>query len=287
MDVELTPNSAGAAGDPASLGNSCLLIGQTKRDYDVAAKKQVKFLLDKVPRWSNDAISHREDVAELWADSMSMVPPFFSYCAVATDDLGLLREACRQCQLYEEILRPRQGQCLWQHIVGPQAQDLGQWSTGNGWVAAGLCRTLATIKKWRKSKDWVSEQDRLITSIMGILDVVVSASKTKDQLLLRNYLDDGTSYGETAGTALLGAVAYRMAVLVPTEIEDSYTRFAEACWRAIVAHTDTKDGTVGPTVDPLNWKSREPISEGSSEGHSFAVMLFAARRDYLAWGVEK
>lgn len=282
-DTELVSNPAGAAGDPASLGNSCLLIGQTEKDYNIAAKDQANFILDEVPRWSNGAISHREDVAELWADSISMVPPYLSYRAVAIDDQSLLREACRQCELYEEILRPQRHQPLWQHIVGPQAQDLGKWSTGNGWIAAGLCRTFATIKKWEKSKDWVSEQDRLKDSIMGILKGVVLTSKTEDPSLLRNYLDDSTSFGETAGTAVLGAVAYRMAVLIPEEIEGTYTAFAEACWRAIVAHTDKESGTVGPTVDPLDWKSRESIQDGSSEGHSFAVMLFAARRDYMNW----
>lgn len=285
-NADLAPNSAGAAGDPASLGNCCLLIGQTEKIYNVAANDQANFILDDIPRWSNGAISHRENVAELWADSISMIPPFFSYRAVAIDNQNLLREACRQCQLYEEILRPQKNQPLWQHIVGPQAQDLGHWSTGNGWVAAGLCRTLATVKKWTKSKDWASEQDRLKDSIMGILESVVPAVKTEDPSLLRNYLDDGNSFGETAGTALLGAVAYRMAVLTPEEMKDTYTAFAEACWKAIMAHTNKENGAVGPTVNPLDLKSHEPIQEGSSEGHSFVVMLFAARRDYMTWCVE-
>ncbi len=148
MDADLAPKPAGSACDPASLGNCCLLIGQTESGYGVAAKDQASFILDKVPRWNNGAISHREAVAELWADSMFMVPPFLSYRAVAVDDQSLLREACRQCQLYEEVLKPQKSQLLWQHIVGPQ-EDPGQWSTGNGWVAAGMCRTLATMKKER------------------------------------------------------------------------------------------------------------------------------------------
>ncbi len=120
---------------------------------------------------------------------------------------------------------------------------------------------------------------------MGILEGAVLTSKTEDPSLLRNYLEDTTSYRETAGTALLGAVAYRMAILITAEIDDTYTAFADACWRAIVAHTDVTDGTVGPAVDPSNCKSLEPVQGGNSEGHSFAAMLFAARRDYMTWCV--
>ena len=148
----------GAAGDPVSLGICALLIGQTEKAYFVAASEQAKFILEEVPRWNNGALSHREDIAELWADSMSMVPPFLAYYAVAADKLTLVREACRQCCLYEEVLRPNRGQQLWEHIEGPQAQDMGLWCTGNAWVAAGLCRTLATVVKWTKTRGWASDQ---------------------------------------------------------------------------------------------------------------------------------
>ena len=69
-------------------------------------------------------------------------------------------------------------------------------------------------------------------------------------------------------------------------MNDTHITFAAACWAAIVAHYVEETGTVGPTVNPLDWKSLEPCQEGSSEGHSFAVMLWTARRDYLAWCAE-
>ena len=31
------------------------------------------------------------------------------------------------------------------HIMGPQNQDTGLWSTGNGWAAAGMTRVFATF----------------------------------------------------------------------------------------------------------------------------------------------
>ena len=109
---------------------------------------------------------------------------------------------------------------------------------------------------------------------MGILEGAMHARKTAEPQLLHNYLDDDTWFGDTAGTALLGAVTFRMAVLSPANVGESHIFFAEECWRAIVLSTETATGTVGPTANPLDWKNRKPSYEGSSEGHSFAVMLF-------------
>lgn len=70
----LVDNSA--AGDPASLGVSAILLGQSDSTYIGAAQRQGDYLLNQVPRYSNGAISHRPDVAELWADNVAMSFPF-------------------------------------------------------------------------------------------------------------------------------------------------------------------------------------------------------------------
>jgi hypothetical protein len=70
----LVANSA--VGDPASLGVSCILLGQSDSTYIGAAERQADYLLNIAPRWSNGAISQRPDVAELWADNMAMSFPF-------------------------------------------------------------------------------------------------------------------------------------------------------------------------------------------------------------------
>lgn len=65
-----------AVGDPASLGVSAVLLGQSDDVYIGAAEREADFLLNVAPRFSNGAISHRPDVAELWADNMAMSFPF-------------------------------------------------------------------------------------------------------------------------------------------------------------------------------------------------------------------
>jgi hypothetical protein len=70
----LVDNSA--VGDPASLGVSAILLGQSDSAYIDAANRQADYLLNHAPRWSNGAISQRPDIAELWADNMAMSFPF-------------------------------------------------------------------------------------------------------------------------------------------------------------------------------------------------------------------
>ena len=70
----LVPDTA--VGDPASLGVSAILIGQSDGSYLDAADREADFILNQAPRWSNGAISHRADIAALWADNMAMSFPF-------------------------------------------------------------------------------------------------------------------------------------------------------------------------------------------------------------------
>lgn len=70
----LVDNSA--VGDPASLGVSAILLGQSDSTYIGAANRQADYILNQAPTWSNGAISHRPDVAEIWADNMAMSFPF-------------------------------------------------------------------------------------------------------------------------------------------------------------------------------------------------------------------
>lgn len=80
-----------------------------------------------------------------------------------------------------------------------------------------MARVLATIMKWRTTRDWKDEQTQLKNYIMELLDGALASPRDSANMLLRNYLNDETYPGEAAGTALLAAMAYRMAVLVRDE----------------------------------------------------------------------
>ena len=259
-------------------------MGQLDGDYSAAAQRQSDFILERAPRFANGAISHREAIAELWADFVYMAPPFLAYQAVASNNQSLLREAGRQCLLQQDVLRPRSHNRtagLWRHIIGPDdAQDLGLWATGNGWAAAGMTRVLATMLKWGPSKGWTSEQDQLKTSIVKILDGAARGAQKGTPPLFCNYLDDSTWFADVASTALTASVTYRMAVLAPDVIKVHHVAFADKLRKAVAAHVNNVTGLVAPTVDSLDWKSRTPSQEGSPEGQSFTVLMYAAYRDY-------
>lgn len=59
-------NGDGAVGDPASLGVSAYLLGKTNATLAAAATAELDYVLYQAPRYSNGAISQRNDVAELW-----------------------------------------------------------------------------------------------------------------------------------------------------------------------------------------------------------------------------
>ncbi|KAK7516831.1 hypothetical protein IWZ03DRAFT_379159 [Phyllosticta citriasiana] len=112
LDSVTLAGGDGSSADPASLGVSAVLRGAVQPSYKAAAQRQYEHLTTAVPRWPNGAISHREDYAELWADFVSMVPPFLAYYAVAAGDAAALAEAGRQVQLYGEVLAVPGEDCI-------------------------------------------------------------------------------------------------------------------------------------------------------------------------------
>ena len=278
----------GAAGDPASLGVSAILIGQTEPGYLSAAERQVNHLLNAVPRSDNGAISHRESNVELWADFIYMVPPTLAYWAVQTDNVTLLDVAIQQCNLYHDVLgipanksgnpTPWNAAGLWQHILGPPDgnNDHGIWSTGNAWAAAGMSRVLATAKNSKLEADDML-LERLEECIQSILDGAIALDYAElDQPLLRNYLNDTTWFGELSGTALLAATAYRAVQLDPGRFGQNYIAWADEKREAVTTMIGS-DGLLAPVVNPLNWNDRTPATK-SPEAQSFAILMFSAYR---------
>ena len=276
--------------DPASLGVAAVMIGQHWPGWYQAAGRQKDYLLKEAPRYGNGAISHRIEVEELWSDAVFMFPPFLAYYGVSTRDLDLVREAVKQCELYRDVLMIREGEKrgLWKHIVGPsEMKDEGAWSTGNGWAAYGMARVRATIVGWKKSR--VAMQEEVGKLDGWILEVLEGAMKMDDHRsgLLTNYLGDSSWFGETSGTALLTAAAYRMTMFMEAgPARDKILGWADRKRKAVVKHVD-EDGVARPAVNPLKHDQREPLDGTSSEGESFLLLMGAAWRDCVCAGVCK
>ena len=208
-----------------------------------------------------------------------MAPPFLAYYAVATQNTTLLMDTVNQFTLQRQILLDNTTDSyhgLWEHIVGPSDTQPQLWSTGNGWVAAGMARVLATVQNWGPSSNWTVQQDLLKQYIKEIIDGAMNTSK--DDGLLRNDLNDTAWFGETSGTALLTSVVYRMAVAAPEVFNDTYISWADSNRIAVAAHVNGS-GILSPAINPLSWGDETPYTSGSPEGQSFGVLLYAAYRD--------
>ena len=281
--------------DPAALGVFAIFIGQSERSYLDAAHRQIAYLMDEAPRYrSGQAISHRKDVEEVWADFIYMVPPFLAYYAVAVKDVAYMRAAIDQCIAYHGVLCTRSediDQGLWHHIAGPRNADAGYWSTSNGWVAAGLARVLAALMSWAPTRGWCREAVKLQAMIQEVVDgVIVTDEGRRQQSLLPNYLHANGEhwFGEVSGTALLASVVYRMAVLDPSRFvakcgraDVSYVDWADNKRMAVYACVDQVSGIATPAVNPLKHTQRTPLTGGSPEGQSFVILLWSAHRDYM------
>ena len=315
-----TYTCAGSPSDPASLGTAALLLSGHDSAYFEAARRQAEYLVQRATRFhlnvTASAISHRDEPPELWGDFIYMVPPFLAYYGVATQDLHFLKEAVHQCQLYNDVLKidvvlETGDICrgLWRHIVsdpmtlptGICCSDPEVWLTSNAWAVAGMTRVLATIVKWQPPPDggvaWSdyakfadAAKDALVEIITSMLTCVVRQARDPESSLVKNYLDGPLSrsaeyaFGDTAGTALMSATVYRLAVLDPTTFaRPDLLNWADVNWRVVSKHIDHK-GTAGPVADVSNVPSKGPVRQ-TSEGQSMVLLMYSARRDCVRAGL--
>lgn len=79
----------------------------------------------------------------------------------------------------------------------------------------------------------------------------------------------------------------RMATLQPQTFGSKYVQWADDI-RITLGGNDadgnphvTSNGTVTPSVNPLDWTDTTPYTAGSPEGQNFVVLMYAAWRDCI------
>lgn len=280
----------GAAGDPASLGVAVILGNLTNADtgitnltYAQAAEQELEFLLTKVPRASNGAISHRNNEVSLWSDFIYMVPPFLAYYGVVTENTTLIQLAVDQISAYRDELRDTKTS-LWKHVViSTDFNDLGLWSTGNGWAAAGITRVLATIQNSQYSGKFGSQRKSLTTWAneihQGYYALVDGTSH-----LGHNYINDTSTFLDASGATLIASSVFRLSTLsgkhqyVPNAL--TYLSSLTAGNISTGPSIDS-NGWLTPVVDPLTFDKQ---GKQSPESQSFVLLLDAAHKDWVSAG---
>ncbi|SPO27348.1 uncharacterized protein UTRI_10465 [Ustilago trichophora] len=285
---------AGSSLDGASPGPEVLLAawldGEINRNtgvmadqgfYSNAARSTLNMVMRRTPKSRAGAISHRYTYVALWSDAMYMMPPFLSFYGMITRNNTLLQAAYDQIRLYRDGMRLTTGAStnLWGHIVLPDNRtwtDGGAWATGNGWVLAGMARTLATIEQSQASLDMMQQKNDIVNWMSEILD---ASWPLLDQraLLFHNYMNDTSTFYDTAGTALIAYATYRLASMSPSH--NKWISQADTVYRSVATALNPigqfREGY--PVVDVLSFVRQ---GETSSESLAFMMLMNAAKRDY-------
>lgn len=165
--------------------------------------------------------------------------------------------------------------------------------SGNAWAAAGMLRVLSTLNHTSDARQFAGHQANLTTWIDEILEATWSHQvciilpfvlgdhlKMYEQTVngtLLNVIDDSTSFADTAATALLASVTYRMAVF---KNDTFFIGSADRALNLIKSSVDA-DGWLRNTVDPLTFHQPLPIGKYSPEGQAFVLLLQAAWQAFV------
>jgi len=236
-----------------------------------------------------------------------MVPPFIAYYGTLQGGaLGrsLMQTAYDQCRLYRDALRDESG--LWRHIAQGSYSDNTHWATGashgiipgtfksdrytgNGWAAAGMMRVLSTLNHTKDGRHFSAQQADLTEWIDEILEeswshqvfvfpccglhgrLKLVPSQGADGAL-HNVIDDPTSFTDTASTALLASVTYRMTMF---KKDASLILPANKAFALIEKKID-RNGWLQGAVDPLTFHSPLAAGQHTPEGQAFVLLLQAA-----------
>jgi hypothetical protein len=105
---------------------------------------------------------------------------------------------------------------------------------------------------------------------------------------LRNVIDDPNSFPDTASTALMGSVAFRMLALLnttsrssPSDIPGRMLNFANGTL-SLVHNNLSPDGWVLNTVNPYTFNVPSGPDEHSPESQAFVLLLQAAWNDWIS-----
>ncbi|EST04812.1 AMP-dependent synthetase/ligase [Kalmanozyma brasiliensis GHG001] len=284
---------SGSSLDGASPGTEVLLAawldGEIDRNtgsmssgfYGSAAQRTLNMVLRRTPRARSGAISHRYSEVSLWSDAIYMMPPFLAWYGMITRNNTLLQASYDQIRLYRNEMRLTTGRStgLWGHILSPDDDDWtdgGAWATGNGWVLGGMARTLATIEQSQASGSMTSQKTDLINWMQEILDASWPLLDER-ALLFHNYMNDTSTFYDSAGTALIAYATYRLASMSPSN--NRWIEQADIVYRSLA----TSLNSIGqfretyPVVDVLAFNRQ---GETSSESLAFMMLMNAAKRDY-------
>lgn len=203
----------------------------------------------QIVKSSNGGVSHRDNVVELWDDTVYMISLFLTEMYQLTGDETYLQELAFQVTAHAEKLEdPETG--LWYHgwdndtipyddkccMLGwadnPYRRGGEFWGRGNGWVAMTLANTLHVMPQGMKEKEPLKA---LFVKMMGTLLHCQDAA-TGHWFQLPVYPGEAGNFIESSCTAMF---AYAMVRGIADGIlpADTYLPAVENAYRGIETYS--------------------------------------------------
>jgi unsaturated rhamnogalacturonyl hydrolase len=156
-----------------------------------AARRQLDWLVTHAPRAADGTLFHMVGTREVWADTVYMVLPFLALSGRA--DLaqvqldGHRRRLCRD-GLYAAI---------WSEEAGALTRP-GHWGGGNGWVVAGIARTLRLVPDLPMRAEWAAHAREVLDACLAL---------RRPDGLFHDVLDDPETFRETNAAQMFSYAA--------------------------------------------------------------------------------
>ncbi|MDR1919017.1 MAG: glycoside hydrolase family 88 protein, partial [Tannerellaceae bacterium] len=203
----------------------------------------------QIVRAGNGGVSHRDNVTELWDDTVYMVSLFLNEMYLLTGEEKYLRETAFQLMAHQEKLEdPKTG--LWYHgwdgdsidfddgccMLGwadnPERRGGQFWGRGNGWVAMTLANTLHLMPQK------MEERDQLLALFHKMMQTLIPLQdeKTGHWYQLPLFPGEENNFIESSSTAMFG---YAMALGIADGLlpEETYRPVVEKAYKGIETYS--------------------------------------------------
>lgn len=161
---QLADLSERSAVNGAASGEAVLWAARATGDprYHEAANWQLYWLLEGAPRTPDGTLYHAADKPRLLADTIYMVCPFLA--AAGHPDVAAGQVEGHRSRLFNESAGLYAAS--WDEAGHTFARP-AYWGTGNGWVVAGIARTLPLVPRGSGRDDLARHAQRVIDSALA------------------------------------------------------------------------------------------------------------------------
>ena len=162
-----------------------------KEVFAAAARRQLAWLAEDAPRAGDGTLFHMLGAREMWADTVYMVLPFLALSGRA-DLVGIQLEGHRR-----RLCRDGLYAAIWSEETG-SLRRAEHWGGGNGWVVAGIARTLRLVPG-------LPQRGMLAAHAREVLDACLALRRPDG--LFHDVLDDPGTFRETNAAQMFSYAA--------------------------------------------------------------------------------